>query len=207
MTSIRKKKFSISLLIPFLVFVFLFSIMIFQKYRSSQVITAAPSPLNTEGRRSITLFFDAENSGLIREPREIEPCGNVDSCLKRVLEELLNGPIGDLEETVPDGTVVNTVQVNANQATIEFNRIFFDSMPSGSYAEMLAVYSVVNTVVANFPQIQKVKINIDGNSAAILRHLDLSEPLLPDYTLERPDSLEHVKAPAGLTTNQKGDPR
>lgn len=207
MTAHPKKKISISLLIPFLVFVVFFSIMILQKYRSSHEIPAAPAAHNTEGRRTITLYFASEEGQLARESRDIEPCNNANACLKSVLEELLNGPIGEFEEAVPDGTTVNTVQIDENQATIEFNRVFSDALLSGSSAEMLAVYSVVNTITVNFPQIQKVKLNIDGNSAAILHHLDLSDPLVPDYTLEKSVIPVSEKASTGLTTKHKGDHR
>jgi hypothetical protein len=48
---------------------------------------------------------------------------------------------------------------------------------------MLAVYSIINTVCFNYPQIAMVRITVAGGAAA-LKHLDLSDPLPPDYTLE-----------------------
>ena len=172
------------MLVPFIVFVLFFSIMIWQKYRSSHEILVAPPQQSTENVRSITLFFSADGTHLTRETRELEPCDNDTACLKSVLDELLNGPVGELVETVPDGVIVSSVRIEGDQATIEFNHLFSEAMPSGSSAEMLAVYSVVNTTAVNFPQIQKVKLEIDGNKTGILRHLDISEPLKPDYALE-----------------------
>jgi len=207
MSAHPRKKVTISILVPFLVLILFFSIMIWHKYRSSYDIPVAPPLQNGEGNRSATLFFAAEGTRLAREAREIGPCDEDNVCLKNVLDELLNGPVGEFEETLPEGTAVTAVQIEGNQATIEFNRTFSDAMLSGSSAEMLAVYSVVDTVAANFPQIQKVKINVDGNSGVILHHLDLSDPLLPDYSLEQPPSPEPEKAAAGSTTNRKGGPR
>jgi spore germination protein GerM len=180
----RRKKITVNILVPFIVFVLFFSVMIWQKYRSSQEIPVPPPQPSTENIRSITLFFSADGTHLARETRELEPCDNDTACLKSVLDELLNGPVGDLVETVPEGVIVSSVRIEGAQATIEFNHLFFEAMPSGSAAEMLAVYSVVNTAAVNFPQIQKVKIEIDGNKTGILRHLDISEPLIPDYSLE-----------------------
>ena len=180
----RRKKITINILVPFIVFVLFFSIMIWQKYRSSHEILVAPPQQSTENVRSITLFFSADGTHLTRETRELEPCDNDTACLKSVLDELLNGPVGELVETVPDGVIVSSVRIEGDQATIEFNHLFSEAMPSGSSAEMLAVYSVVNTTAVNFPQIQKVKLEIDGNKTGILRHLDISEPLKPDYALE-----------------------
>lgn len=202
-----RKKLTFSILIPFLVFLLFFSIMIWQKYRSSQEVPVAPSRQIGEGSRSATLFFAAEGTRLAREAREIEPCEDDTVCLESVLDELLNGPVGGYEKTVPEGTVVNAVRIEGDLATIEFNRTFSDAMLSGSSAEMLAVYSVVDTVAVNFPQIQKVKINVDGNEAVILRHLDLSDSLEPDYSLEHSPSAEPEKKSDGATTMRKGGPR
>ncbi|HEY5522775.1 MAG TPA: GerMN domain-containing protein [Desulfuromonadaceae bacterium] len=201
-----RKKITISILIPFLVFILFFSILIWQKYRSSHKVPVSPPQQLAEGSRSVTLFFAAEGPRLAREARRIDPCDDDNACLKSVLDELLSGPVGEFEETVPEGTAVYAVTIEGNQATIGFNRTFSEAMLSGSSAEMLAVYSVVNTVAVNFPRIQKVKINVDGNSGVILRHLDLSDPLLPDYSLEQSPPPEPEKSSAGSTNNRKGVP-
>lgn len=180
-----RKKITVSILVPFLVFILFFSILIWQKYRSSHEIIATPPSHITEGRRSVILFFGEGGTQLARETRDIDSCDNNNACLKAVLDELLNGSIGEFEETVPQGSLVTDVRIEGNLATVEFNNAFSDAMLPGSSAEMMAVYSVVNTVAVNFPQIQRVKLNIAGNSACILSHLDLSEPLPPDYSLEK----------------------
>ena len=204
MAAHQRKKIKISIMIPFLVFILFFSIMIWQKYRSSRELPVTPQQQQVEGYRSVTLFFAAEGTRLAREARAIEPCDDNNSCLKSILDELLSGPVGGFEHTVPEGTVVEAALIEGDQATIDFNRTFSDAMLSGSSAEMLAVYSIVNTITINFPQIQSVKLNVDGNKVATLRHLDLSDPLEPDYSLEQSPSAEPVKSPAGSATNSKG---
>lgn len=184
MATQSRKKITVSVLIPFLFFILFFSGMIWQKYRSSHVAPPVPPQQSSEGRRSVTLFFAANGVQLVRETRGIDPCDDDNACLKSVLDELLNGPVGEYDETVPEGTLVNSIRIEGNQATIEFNRAFSEAMLSGSSAEMLAVYSVVNTVAVNFPRIERVKLNVDGDKGAILPHLDLSDPLQPDYSLE-----------------------
>jgi spore germination protein GerM len=188
MAANSKKKISISILMPFLVFILFFTIMIWQKYRSSHMVPAAQTQHVTEGGRVVTLYFAEKGSKLAREARVLDPCDDDNECLRSILDELLNGPVGEFEETIPEGTVINTVLIEANQATIEFNKMFSEAMPSGSLAEMHAVYSVVNTVAVNFPKIQSVKINVDGSANVVLHHLDLTEPLLPDYSLEQSSS-------------------
>ncbi|MFZ4854997.1 MAG: GerMN domain-containing protein [Desulfuromonadaceae bacterium] len=182
----RRKKITISLLIPFIIFVLFFSIMIWQKYRSSQEVLVIPPQAGMQNMRSVTLFFTADGVHLTRETRALDQCDDDTACLKNVLDELLNGPISELSETVPEGVIVSSVSIEGDQGTIKFNNMFSEAMPSGSSAEMLAVYSVVNTTAINFPQIRKVKIEVDGNKTGTLHHLDISDPLMPDYTLELP---------------------
>ena len=199
----QRKKISINLLIPFLVFVLFFSIMIWQKYRSSDDVPVVPVPQSTAGKRSISLFFIAEGTRLARETRDIDMCEGDTACLKSVLDELINGPVGEFEKSIPEGAVVTSVRIEGDLATIEFNSAFSEAMLSGSSAEMLAVYSVVNTVAINFPQIQKVKIDVDGNKEAVLHHLELSDPLLPDYSLEQSRPPDSEKTKKGSNNNRK----
>lgn len=180
-----RKRIAISILIPFLVFSILFSTLIWQKYRSSLILPEPPPSHGTEISRSITLFFVADGTRLVREARELDACDEATGCLKNVLDELLNGPVGAFETAVPEGTSVNTVHIDGSLATVDFNHVFAEAVAPGSSAEMMAVYSVVNTVTANFPQIQMVKINVDSETNTRLRHLDLSEPLAPDYSLDQ----------------------
>jgi len=195
----QRKKITVSVLIPFLVFTLFFSIMIWQKYRSSQEVPDA-SQQNVKNYRSVTLFFAAEDTRLARETRDVWVCDDESTCLKNVIHELLNGPVGMFEATLPDGVAVNSVRIEGDLATVDFNHNFSDAMISGSSAEMLAVYSVVNTVTVNFPNIVRVKLNVDGNPGVILQHLDLSDPLTADYSLEQsvpaaPESTSSDPAP------------
>lgn len=180
-----RKRISINLLIPFLIIVLVFTALIWRKYQTSHV---APTVRNGEpdvsGTRSAVLFFANGSGQLVREVRHLEPCEGAEACLRDVLEELLNGPVGEFEQPLPDGTIINSLKIQDTMAVIDLNGLFADTMPSGSSAEMLAVYSIVDTVITNAPLIQKVKITVEGNAMAHLNHLDLSEPLAPDYSME-----------------------
>jgi spore germination protein GerM len=196
-----RKRITISILIPFLVFSILFSTLIWQKYRSSRILPEPPPSHGTVISRSITLFFVADGTRLVREARELDACDDAAGCLKNVLDELLSGPVGAFDTAVPEGTSVKTMHIDGSLATVDFNRAFAEAVAPGSSAEMMAVYSVVNTVTANFPQIQMVKINVDGETNIRLRHLDLSEPLSSDFSLEQLPMAPPEKHP-GVTTKQ-----
>ena len=50
----------------------------------------------------------------------------------------------------------------------------------GSEAELITVYSVVNSLTANFPAVKRVQILVEDKPAATLAgHVDLTRPLPP----------------------------
>jgi hypothetical protein len=57
-------------------------------------------------------------------------------------------------------------------------------LPGGSLAEQLTVYSVVDTVVTNFPATSRVQILVNDSVVPSLGgHIDIGRPLPPDMTL------------------------
>lgn len=207
MAAQHKKRINISLLIPFLVLALVFGVMLWQKYRDSRQVPTVPQIQPSVGKRTAILFFVADGTRLAREARELDPCQDDNACLADVLEELLNGPVGEFEESLPEGSAVNSVAITNDLAIVDLNNAFVQALPSGSSAEMLAVYAIVNTVAANFPQISAVKLTVEGIEAARLQHLDLSGPLPPDYTLEQEPRPDVIKEPITLPSKtQKEKP-
>jgi len=185
MSSERRKRINVSLLIPFLVMALVFGILIWQKYQASREVPPKAEVQRPEGRRKVVLFFVADGSRLAREARDLDACDGTATCAKLVLDELFNGPVSNLDEALPESAALKGVRIEGDMAIVDLNRSFSDDMESGSSAEMLAVYSIVDTVCANFPQIARVRLTIDGQDQVVLGHLDLSEPLMPDYSLEQ----------------------
>jgi len=207
MAPTSRKRINVNLLIPFIFIALVFGFTIWQKYRASRELPVAPQVQQPAGKRTAVLFFVLDGTRLAREARELEPCDGVTACVKSVLEELVNGPVGEFDESLPEGTIINSVIVDGELAGIDLNNAFAETLPSGSSAEMLAVYSIVNSIATNFPQIAKVKISIEGDVKSILRHLDLSDPLVPDYALELPPAPDAPKAAvSGASKSKKGQP-
>ncbi len=158
-----------------------------KKYEERSRQPAIPPPPRQEGTLMVTLFFASpDGSMLMREGREIDACGNAADCVESVVEELINGPRGELSPTLPDNASVRDVQVNGDLAEIDLGEDTVKGIPGGSHAEMTAVYSIVDSIAVNFPGIKQVKFLFDGKPAETLKgHLDLREPLQPDFTLEK----------------------
>jgi spore germination protein GerM len=185
-TKYRKLKFI--LFLAFFAVAVVFGVLMLQKYRSSQRQPVGPVQPQPAGTVQISLFFAApDGQGLERETREIDACGNdLVECVQDSVEELVNGPMGELGRTLPDTTIVNSVKVNGDTAVVDFSKELADGLPGGSSSEMTAVYSVVDTISFNFHQIKKVKFLLEGQDVETLKgHLDLRAPLEPDFQLEK----------------------
>ncbi|ANA41150.1 MULTISPECIES: GerMN domain-containing protein [Geobacter] len=179
---------SLVLLAAFAAVALVIGLLMFDKYRQRHELpTVQPVP-GSAGSFRVTLFFAApDGEGLAREGRGVPACDQLADCVDAVVDELINGPLGALQPTVPPTTTVRQVRIEGDTAVIDFGRELADGLPGGSSSEMMAVYSVVNTVCFNFPQLKRVRFLLDGAEAESLTgHLDLRQPIDPDYSKERP---------------------
>jgi hypothetical protein len=199
MGTIRRRKISVNILVPFVIIALVFGVLIWKKMHDSRDIKPLQHSNEAASGRKGVLFFVADGTRLEREARELDSCTETSACLTDLLEELISGPVGDLETAFPESAALNSVRLEGGLVIVDMNKAFVSEMPSGSSAEMLAVYSIVNTVCANYPQFNTVRITVDGNEKTILGHLDLSDPLSPDYSLEQ--------APAGGAPALQNAPR
>lgn len=184
-TNPRRRGFLV--LAAFLAAALVLGLLIFGKYRESrQLPVAKPEPKPT-GTIQLTLFFaTSEGDGLAREGRVTGSCADLAACVSQAVGELINGPVGDLQPTLPPTTTVRGVRIDGDTAVIDFGHELVEGLPGGSSAEMTAVYSVTDTVCFNFPQLKRVKFLVDGQETETLAgHLDLRQPLAPDYSLEK----------------------
>jgi len=75
--------------------------------------------------------------------------------------------------------------LQGNLARVDLSQELVAALPAGSSSELLAAYSIVNSLCFNFPQVQRVLLTVEGHPAETLKgHLDLRAPLAPDYSLE-----------------------
>jgi len=139
------------------------------------------------GRRiSVRLYFEApDREGLLPEEREVAFSADLARQLRTVVEELAKGSTTGLVPTLPAGTRVLEVFVQARGvAWVDLSPEATSGLPGGSKAELLTVYSVVNTIVTNFPAVSRVRIIVNDQPVTSLGgHVDLSRPLPPDMTL------------------------
>ena len=133
-------------------------------------------------KKEVLLYFsDSEGEYLIAEKRPILKKNEVKEEAKETILELIKGPKGKLIPTLPPRTKLLTFQINdAGVAKVNFSSALSKDHPGGSSAEMMTVYSIVNSLALNFPQIKRVQILIDGKSIeTITGHLSLRQPISP----------------------------
>jgi len=151
------------------------------------VVTLAPPPPAEVQRqlRTVTLYFaEPDGAGLVAEGREIADCLEEEACLKATLQALLDGPVGNLSPVFPGQTVLRGILVVGGEVQVDFERTLVDGHPGGSWGELLTVHALTNTVAANFPHLRQVRILIEGAAVETLKgHVDLSQPLAPDFSL------------------------
>lgn len=133
-----------------------------------------------EGKREVTLYFsDQEAEYLIGEKRGIKKREEVEEEAQELIRELIKGPKGRLLATVPSRTRLISLHVDEKGvARVNFSKALSKDHPGGSSAEMMTVYSVVNTLVLNFPGIKRVQFLVEGKEIeSITGHLSLSQPM------------------------------
>jgi len=152
--------------------------------QASQTNQASPDTR----RINVKLFFGTPGStSLVAEERSIPYHDTLHAQAKEVLDALISGPKGKLVPPIPQGTRLLDVMVSKDGiAYVDFSGEIVSNHQGGSAGEMVTVYSIVNTLSSNLPQIQGVQILVDDHSVDTLNgHLDLSRPLKPDLSLAR----------------------
>jgi spore germination protein GerM len=129
--------------------------------------------------REVTLYFgSSDGSSLVTEYREINSTREVLENLRRVIEALVSGPQGDGVASIPASVRLRGVFIHDRTAFIDFTQEIVSEFSGGTAAEYLLVSSLVQTICANFPDVDAVRILVEGEEVnTIGGHLLVSRPL------------------------------
>lgn len=155
------------------------------------VPVASPTPRGPA--KPVLLFFaDPAGNGLVARRVEVPAAPDVNRQAAAALQALLKGPVPDPQappDAVPDAlpAVPPGVELRAlffdgrGTATVDLGRLRAMLGSGGSEAEVLALWSVVDTLAFNFPaDARRVRILLDGAEAESLGgHVSLVDPLAP----------------------------
>ena len=163
-------------------------------YFISQAISSEPDTFATSvtakqpERTIIHLYFaNKENSFLIAEKRLLVQPDDTAPMGKLIIESLIKGPKEGLMRTIsPDATLRALFVTGDKTAYADFSPVIREKHPGGCKSEIITIYSIVNSLILNIPEIDAVKILIDGRESMTLAgHIDLRFPLKADMLLVR----------------------
>ena len=143
-----------------------------------------PHKISKPGTKTINLYFPNQEGLVLKaEKREIAK-GDLTKEIQESVEGLIKGPQWNLTPSIPDGTRLLGVMVKEEVAFLNFSKEISERHPGGSSAELQTIYSIINTITLNFPDIKKVQLLIEGKKVNTLAgHIDISFPLSQDKDL------------------------
>lgn len=150
----------------------------------------------------VTLYWPlADGGGLRPVEAEVFATQRLSDRLKQVVELLARGPSApappapgeepgtpaeepetrdrpELAAPLPPGTLTRAVFLDdAGTAYVSLSEQLISGAPGGSAWELAAVYSVVNSLVRSFPEVERVQLLVEGRDVeSIGGHLDARRP-------------------------------
>ena len=133
---------------------------------------------------SATLFLpDKGMAGLVKQRMTLNVPEETEGAIKTTLEELFNNSQAR-NAIFPPGMEVLGVYLHEKTAIISLGGGFRKNFRAGVWTEILAVYSIVNTVCGNYSSYGEVRLLInDAEEEVFAAHVDISASLAPDYSM------------------------
>lgn len=134
------------------------------------------------------LYYTRDGRTLTSTIAEIGPPGTSPTDRARVImERLVEGrDRAQLVSPIPQGTRVNAVFVDDGVVIVNLSREFMNNLRGGVEAEMLAVSSVVNSLMHNMDNVRAVQILIDGATVPTLNgNVDIGGHLIANSAIVR----------------------
>ncbi len=146
------------------------------------------SDLHHSDRSVIYLYFsDRENVHLIAEERVLDHSTDPAEFGRQLITGLIKGPTQGYLRTIPEETILRSLYVTRDgTAYVDFSSTVTEKHPGGVQSELLTIYSIVNSLVLNVNEINRVKILIQGNESLTLAgHIDLNAPFKANMLIVR----------------------
>jgi hypothetical protein len=139
------------------------------------------TPLYSERmeRIPVQIFFPARDLRLKAENREIYRSGEEVNHMRQIVILLLQGPLSeDLFPLFPKGFKLRELYFYDGGVYVDLKVQGVEAGKTGCLMEYLAVTSIRDSMMKNFPEIAKVKIVMNGREAETLSgHIDIRQPL------------------------------
>jgi spore germination protein GerM len=132
-------------------------------------------------------FADRNNSFLKAEERDLFQSNNPTEFGKVIVEALIDGPRTGLMRTIPDGSKLKAFYITADgTAYVDMSDDVKEGHSGGVKSELFTIYSVVDSLILNIPEIDAVKFLINGKESMTFNgHIDLRFPFEANMLLIR----------------------
>ena len=160
--------------------------------RKKADVTANLNAANRVSVRPVRLYYESPQMLLAAETRNIALPESPAAAIPVLVRELMKGPSKPpLGRLFPADTVVRgayllpggTVLVDLGGPTLT------QGWGTGSHGELMSVYSLVQSVMANFADARRVRVVVNGTPAETLAgHVSLDRSLTPVTSLVEPAS-------------------
>lgn len=148
---------------------------------------AAPAAAPAVPKIKATLYFVSEDGlHLVPTEREVPLAEGAVAQARSILEAQLSAePPVPLASTIPKGAALRGIFVSErNEVFVDLDPAIRTAHPGGAFRELMTVYTIVNAVLTNLPDLQEVQILIGGQEADTLAgHVDLRRPLRKNDSL------------------------
>ena len=151
--------------------------------RRQQPLTRNLNVENKVAMRTVSLYYESPDLLLAPERRDLPLPENPAGALDLVLRELLKGSANAaVPRLLPEDTVVRAAYLLPDgTAFVDLGgNTLSQGWGTGSHEELMAVYSIVQTITTNFPEAKRVRILVNDEPAETLAgHVSLSRSLAP----------------------------
>jgi hypothetical protein len=162
--------------------------------RKKTPVAANLNAANKVAVRMVRLYFETPQMLLASETRNIALPESPAAAMPMVVRELMKGPAsptGTSLRLFPADTVVRgTYLLPGGTVVVDLGgTMLSQGWGTGSHHELMAVYSLVQTLATNFADARRVRIVINGTPAETLAgHVSLTRSLAPQPGLVDPRS-------------------
>jgi hypothetical protein len=143
--------------------------------RASDRSPVAPPLAGTPATIKLTIAYDDDGVFRSRDFSPVlpfEPSARAKAILETLIAYYVNKPS---PHPLADGAGVNSVfLVNQKLAVVDLNQALAEGHRSGIMVEDFTLMSLIDSLTANFPQLERVKVLVDGKERETLAgHADL----------------------------------
>ncbi len=193
-----KPKTLIIIFIIILLALIITSVFYYFKFKKeANVIKTTPEELPKRIIQKVTtikiklLFTSEEEPLLYIEERQINTSDDIEDQCYDTIQELIKGPESiKLISTIPKETKLNSLFITPDgTAFVDFSKEIIAEQSGGTEQELIAIYSIVNTLILNFPSIKKVQILINERQQETFNgHIYIGIPLIYNKNLMKTDA-------------------